>query len=69
MQADGRRDLELNANSGDDGDLFPGAAAVTKVNDKLGIAPTTRAHNGAATGVSLTRIREVNGLMKLRVKV
>jgi immune inhibitor A len=69
VQADGKRDLELNANSGDDGDLFPGSALVTKVNDKLGIAPTTRAHNGAATGVSLTRIRESAGLVSLRVKI
>jgi immune inhibitor A len=69
VQADGRRDLELNANDGDAGDLFPGSKKVKTVNDKTGIAPSTRAHDGSATGVALSRISEAKGLVGVTVKV
>ena len=69
VQADGKRELELNRNDGDAGDLFPGALGVNKVNDTTGIAPTTRANDGSATGVALSGIKEMNGLVRLRVKV
>ena len=69
VQADGRRDLELNKNDGDAADLFPGTKKVVRVDDKLGIAPTTRAHDGSATGIVLSAIKEANGVMTVRVKV
>jgi immune inhibitor A len=68
VQADGRRDLELNANAGDAGDLFPGSRQVTGVSDKNGLAPTTRAHDGTATGITLSRIREADGVVAVTVK-
>jgi hypothetical protein len=33
VQADGRKDLERNANSGDPADTFPGSSQVTSVSD------------------------------------
>lgn len=69
VQADGKRDLELNRNDGDAGDLFPGSMGVGKVNDATGIAPTTRAHDGSATGVALRGIKQTNGIVRVRVKV
>ncbi len=69
VQADGKRDLELNANDGDDADLFPGSKKVTSVNDKTGLAPTTRALDGTATGIGLTRITEKAGKVSVTVKV
>lgn len=54
VQADGNKDLELNTNDGDDGDLFPGSRGVTTVNDDT--TPSTRSNLGARTGVALTSI-------------
>lgn len=69
VQADGRRDLELNANAGDDGDPFPGSKRVTSVNDRTGLAPSTRAHDGTATGIGLSRIAEKDGIVAVTVTV
>jgi immune inhibitor A len=69
VQADGKRDLELNKNDGDAADLFPGTKKVVRVDDKLGIAPTTRANDGAATGVAISSIKEKAGVVSVRVKV
>lgn len=69
VQADGRRDLELNANDGDDGDLFPGSRRVTSVSDRAGVSPSTRAYDGSATGIGLSRISERNGVVSVTVKV
>lgn len=69
VQADGRRDLELNKNDGDAADLFPGTKKVLRVDDRLGIAPTTRAHDGSATGVAISSIKEQAGVISVRVKV
>ncbi len=69
VQADGKRDLELNANDGDSADLFPGSKRVTTVNDKTGLAPTTRANDSTATGIALTRISETKGVVSVTVKV
>jgi len=69
VQADGRRDLELNANDGEAADLFPGSKKVTSVSDKSGTAPSTRANDGTATGIRLSRISESNGKVSVTVKV
>jgi len=66
MQADGKRDLELARNSGDAGDLFPGAAKKTSFSDRT--KPSSRAHDGSSTGVSLSRISTAKGLVKVTVK-
>jgi immune inhibitor A len=57
VQADGKRDLELNHNQGDAGDLFPGSQQVNKVDDKGSAHPHTRDNSGAATGVALSKIK------------
>ena len=69
IQADGLRGLESNANDGDPGDLFPGAANVTSLTDKT--KPSTREFDGTSTGVALTRISEgvKTGVVKLKVSV
>jgi immune inhibitor A len=69
VQADGKRDLELNHNDGDAADLFPGSGAVSSVKDTGAFAPSTRANDGSTTGVALTAIKMKNGLVSLRVKV
>jgi immune inhibitor A len=67
VQADGKRDLELNKSAGDAGDLFPGSKKVTKLDDKT--KPGTLANNNAPTGVALSQITEKNGVIKVKVKV
>ena len=54
VQADGRRDLEMNRNDGDAGDLLPGSRGVTSINDTT--HPSTTLHDGSASGVSLDNI-------------
>jgi immune inhibitor A len=69
VQADGKRDLELGANTGDEGDLFPGKKAVKKVNDVAGLPPTTRSNSGQKTGVSISSIQMKNGKVSAKLKV
>ena len=64
MQADGKRDLELAKNNGDDGDLFPGSSKKTSFNDKT--TPSSRAHDGNSTGVSLSGISVANGIREVQ---
>ena len=66
MQADGKRDLELAKNGGDAADLFPGSLKRTSFNDKT--RPSSRAHDGSSTRVSLSSISVAKGKMKFRVK-
>jgi immune inhibitor A len=66
MQADGKRDLELAKNNGDDGDLFPGSSKKKSFNDRT--KPSSRAHDCSSTNVSLSRISVANGKVKVRVK-
>lgn len=54
IQADGRRDLEYNRNSGDPADLFPGSRHVTACGDDT--VPTTRLNNGPASGICFADI-------------
>jgi len=67
VQADGRRDLELDANPGDAGDLFPGTAAVKRISDST--TPGLRANDGSTTGIVASAIREAAGVVSLRLKV
>lgn len=69
VQADGARDLELNRNQGDAGDLFPGTAGVTAVGDSGRRHPHTRKNDGTTSGVRLSRIRMKDGVVRLDVKV
>jgi immune inhibitor A len=65
VQADGKKDLELNANAGDDGDLFPGSAGITSIDDSTN--PSTRSTAGAATGVAFRNISVAGGTASLDV--
>lgn len=65
-QADGKRDLELAKNSGDAKDLFPGPLKKTTFNDKT--TPSSRAHDGSSTNVSLSGISVANEKVTLNVK-
>jgi immune inhibitor A len=67
VQADGKMDLEKNKNRGDDGDLFPGSAAVTAVSDTT--TPNTRANDGSTTGVKLSGIKQTGANVQVKVKV
>jgi immune inhibitor A len=67
VQADGKRDMELNRNDGDPGDLFPGAQSVTAWNDHT--TPPAHANDGTPTGVALSQISEKDGVIRLRAKV
>ncbi len=67
VQADGKRDLENNRNSGEAGDLFPGIGTVTGIDDSSN--PSTRANDGTTTGVSIKQIAETSGLIKAKLKV
>lgn len=67
VQADGKRDLEFNRNAGDAGDLFPGASGATGLDSTT--TPSTHANNGMPTGVALSQISDMGGVVKVRVKV
>jgi immune inhibitor A len=67
LQADGRRDLELDRNRGDAGDPFPGSSGVTEINGST--APSTRSYTGAETGVSLSSISASAPTMTMTVAV
>lgn len=69
VQADGRRDLEMNRNQGEAGDLFPGSKKVTSLSSASAAHPHTRDNSGAATRVALSGISMTNGVVKVRVKV
>jgi immune inhibitor A len=68
VQADGKRELELNRNQGDPGDVFPGSKNVTAVASGM-THPHTRDNSGSATRVALSNITVTNGIVKLKVKV
>ena len=69
VQADGRRDLEMNRNQGEAGDLFPGSRKVTSLGSTSGTHPHTRDNSGAATRVTLSGISMMAGVVKVKVKV
>lgn len=54
VQADGKKDLELLKNSGDAGDVFPGAKKITAISGQT--TPSTNSNMGASSGVALKNI-------------
>lgn len=66
VQADGKRGLELGTSTGDANDLFPGELAKSKFNDLT--KPSSHAHAGTPTGVSLSKITMVDGKIAVAVK-
>ena len=62
-----RRSRVNSKNPGDDSDLFPGTAAVTKVSDTT--TPSLMANDGSTTGVALSNIKDLAGVVSLKVKV
>jgi immune inhibitor A len=66
VQADGKRDLEMSANGGDAGDLWPGASRKTAFTDRT--VPSTRSNAGAPTNVAITGIAAANGKVTFKVK-
>jgi immune inhibitor A len=67
VQADGKRDLEFNRNSGDSGDLFPGSNGITRLSNTT--MPSTHSNIGKPTNVTLSQISEKGGLVKVRIRV
>ncbi|ARN21783.1 M6 family metalloprotease domain-containing protein [Piscinibacter gummiphilus] len=66
LQADGKRELELAKNAGDANDLFPGGLKKKSLNATTN--PSSRAHDGSATGVSLSGIALKAGVVTVTVK-
>ncbi|HEY9373722.1 M6 family metalloprotease domain-containing protein [Streptomyces sp.] len=67
VQADDKRDLELNRNRGDDGDPFPGSSGNTTFSSSS--TPSSNSHAGASTCVSVTRISPSAATMTASVSV
>jgi immune inhibitor A len=67
LQADGRRDLERNANRGDGGDSYPGSANNSALTDTSN--PSSRSFANAATCVSVTGISAPGPVMTATVHV
>jgi immune inhibitor A len=54
MQADGKKDMELNHNRGDAGDSYPGSSGNTKFSNTS--TPNSKSYAGSNTCVSVTNI-------------
>jgi immune inhibitor A len=67
VQSDGQRDLERDVDRGDSGDPFPGLKAVRGVTSTTN--PSTKANNGAPTGVAITEISDPKDVMTFTVSV
>ena len=67
LQADGKKELELLKNSGDDGDLFPSDKRVTALDDNT--TPSTRSNTGSSSRVALTNIVMSEGMLTLQAEV
>ena len=67
MQADGKRDLELNANRGDPGDAWPGTAANSSFTGTSN--PNSKAYSGSATCVAVTSISASGPNMSAHLQV
>lgn len=67
VQADGLQQLEHATNRGDAGDVFPGSAGVTRIDD--GTTPSTMSHGGLPSKVVLSAMSGSAGKAKVRVKV
>lgn len=67
MQADGKRDLELNHNRGDVGDCWPGTAANTSFTGSS--TPNSKSYAGVATCVAVTGISAAAATMTATLQV
>ncbi|MGV8978260.1 MAG: M6 family metalloprotease domain-containing protein [Cellulomonas sp.] len=67
IQADGKRDLELDRNRGDAGDPFPGTSTVVTVDGTT--TPGTKSYAGADTCVAVTSISPSGAVMTVNVRV
>jgi immune inhibitor A len=65
VEADGRQDLETNANGGDTSDLFPGSANVSLISDTTN--PSLKSRNGAPSGRSIGQIVDSGGIITATV--
>lgn len=67
VQADGLRHLERSKNRGDDGDVFPGSAHVTHIDDTT--TPSTRSNTGKKSNVAMSAMAIKAGKANVHVKV
>jgi len=67
MQADNKKDLELNHNRGDNGDPYPGSANNTSCTGST--SPSTKSYANQETCVSVTNISASSASMTAMVKV
>jgi immune inhibitor A len=67
LQADGKRDLELNHNRGDAGDPFPGSSNSTSVTASSN--PNTKSYSGQDTCASVTSISASAATMTATISV
>ncbi len=67
MQADGKKDLELNHNRGDAGDSFPGSSNNTKFDNTTN--PNSKSYAGSNTCVAVTNISAPAAVMHADLKV
>lgn len=68
VQADGKKDLELNHNRGDNGDCYPGSSVNTKFDNTSN--PNSKSYAGSNTCVAVSNISTAGAIMHadLRVK-
>jgi immune inhibitor A len=67
LQADGRRDLERDANAGDAGDPWPGSAEARTFDDAS--SPASTSYSGQHTCVAVTEIPTASDAMRVRLQV
>lgn len=67
LQSDGKEDLERKEDQGDSGDPFPGVKTVRLINSTTN--PSTKANNGAPTGVVISNISNPADVMTFTVSV
>jgi len=67
VQADGKRDLELDHNRGDGGDPYPGSSNNTSLTDSS--TPNSKSYAGANTDVSISNITASAATMTASVEV
>lgn len=67
MQADGKKDLEMNNNRGDVGDCYPGSGNKKKFNQTSN--PNSMSYAGAPTNVSVLNISKAGASMKADLNV
>lgn len=67
LQADGARDLELDANRGDGGDPYPGSKGNTALT--AASSPSTLSYSGQDTGVAVTGVSDSGQTMQVTLSV